>query len=276
VCAAGRLRVNREGHTVHVTCWSTDYPFKYHNEKSFTYIIESFKGHRAFMLSEHAVFQFHSSPTSKIFRSTSGGRIDKPYERLKLLDEEGLGDSVSVIHTPVQVIQFENYSPIRPPRLYGMHLDHSISSIDEADDEGFEYGEPAPRLDLRQTTFRPGKNNFVIDRDGFLIVGISGHQILSGGQAVAAAGHIHFDSRGSVVKLETNFSGHYRPPLSADYLRYVYQVIAKHPLILLDDNCQFRGRWFDEESMNSKPLEFHQEDLESDDPRLDQWIEGSF
>jgi hypothetical protein len=275
-CAAGWLRVGREGRTIHVRCCSTDYSFKFHSSQSYAYIIESFKNHPAFALSANAVFEFHTGFLKKVYRSASGTPIDNPYERLKLLDEEGLGESASAIYSPDQAIQFQTYAPIRPPRLHAMHLDQIATEIDGTDDEGFHFGDPAPRLDLNQTTFRPGKNNFVIDSDGRLIVGISGHQLLSGGQRVGGAGHIHFDSQGTVVRLDTNFSGHYRPPLSADYVRYVYQVVATHPLIMLADDCRFFGRWFDEETVRTQVLEFSRDEIASDDPRLDQWIESCF
>jgi hypothetical protein len=274
-CSAGRIRVSREGKTVHVVCWSTDYRFS-HELTRFAYVIDAFKNHPAFALSDQAIFQFHTGPTEKTYWSTSVSPIDDPTEPFRRLDEEGLSEQVSIRFTPDQIARFLGYAPPVPPKLHRMHLDQLVTVIDGPEDEGFEYGDPAPHLDLTQTTIRPGKNNFVIDERGRLIIGISGHQILSGGQPVGGAGHIHFDAAGTVIKLDTNFSGHYRPPLTGEYVRYVYQVVRNHPLIDLADDARFFGRWFDEESVDTRVIEFLREEIEADDLRLDEWIESCF
>jgi hypothetical protein len=275
VCAAGRIRVNRQGNTAHVVCGCTDYRFHY-TPDVFKYVVDSFRQHTAFSLSPNAVFQFHTGLTEKVFLSTSLARIPDPHDRLRLLDEEGLGDNITLDYSPAQIIAFHSYAPPSPPRLYSMHNDQQITSIDGSEKDPFEYGEPMRRLGPEQAEFRVGKNNFVIDSSGWIIIGMSGHQILSGGQALAAAGHVHLAGDGAVTKLDLNFSGHYRPPLSAEYVRYVYHAFAGHPLMTLSPRCEFYGRWFDEQNVNTQVFQFERAELHSDDPELGYRIESLF
>ena len=273
LCAAGRFRVNRHGNTVHVVINSTDYAFSC-SKTIVEYIVESFQRHTAFSLSPRAIFQFHTGITDKQFFSTTLDPVSDPHEAIRILDEEGLRETVEPEYTPAQVVRRLSYTPPRPPRLYSMHLDQVVTSIDGTDDAGFDYGPPADRLDVTHVEFRAGKNNFVIDPDGWLIVGMSGHQILSGGNKVGAAGHIHFHTSGVVSRLDLNFSGHYRPPLSAEYVRYTYRAISGHPLITLANDCEYSGRWFDEVDVNTHVIKFDRDELESDDPGLEDQIDS--
>ena len=98
----------------------------------------------------------------------------------------------------------------------------------------------------------------------------------TGGNVVGGAGHIYLDRSGEVERIELNFSGHYRPHLTAGYARYVYRAIAGHPLLRLSPSCSFAGRVFKGLDAASSVVEFTADELRSDDPELDRTIEGLF
>ena len=149
-----------------------------------------------------------------------------------------------------------------------MQLDQSVCALEDGGDgEDFEYGDPEPRLSPGRA-LNVGKLNFIIDRDGFLIIGPVGHQLLSGGQSVAGAGHATIGVDGSVSRLDLNFSGHYRPPLSSDYVRYVYRIFSTHPLLKLRPDCDYAGRKFESMDVRSRGFVFSESELKEREIRL--------
>lgn len=276
--AAGRFRVNRMGRVIEVVCGCGDYGFHFDESRHplASYVIEAFSRHRAFALNPSAVFKFSKRNFEYEYVATNRDIISlEDYdERLKGLENEGVGDDVAVAYDSQDTRRFRGYTPPKPPALYPMQRDQSVLELEEPDAEEFEYGPAVPHLALDTEPLKSGKNNFVIDHDGWLIVGMTGHQILSGGAHVGGAGHISIERSGEVSRLEMNFSGHYRPPLTADYVRYVYKTITEHPLLNVAVNCSFHARKFDNCDANSAVYEFSREELGSDDPRLDYWIES--
>jgi hypothetical protein len=276
VAAAGRFRVNRMGSVIHVVCGCTDYRFYYSNldHEGVRYLIDSFHAHSALSLHPEAVFQIQTKLTEKFCVLASGVVIKDFQSRIKDLENEGAGELVPCLASESRIERLSLYQPLPPDQLYAMHLDQVISVLEEADEDGFEYGPAAPRLDLLREPLHAGKNNFVFDEQGWLIVGMKGHQILSGGHDVGGAGHLHIEPTGEVGMVELNFSGHYRPPLTGDYVRYAYRALVEHPLIALSEDCRFRGRKFDEESVKSTVASFTKEEIESEGPELDEFIDS--
>jgi hypothetical protein len=273
--AAGRFSVNRQGQVYHVVCTSTDYRVYYDRMNSTSaYVINAFKSHTAFALHDDAVFQFHKKITEKFFISARGEVVPNSQEQIQRLENEGSGGDVLLRFDDIRRDRFLLYLPPPPPRLYPMHLDQAISSLETDDDMTFDYGPAAPRFDLRQTSLRSGKNNFVLDQHGWLIIGMVGHQILSGGNPLGGAGHLHIEPGGQISRVDLNFSGHYRPSLTADYARYCYRVLAGHPLLPLVDSCRFFGRVFDENNLCSTVIQFSRDELESDSDELVYRIES--
>jgi hypothetical protein len=117
-----------------------------------------------------------------------------------------------------------------------------------------------------------GKKAFILDHEGWLIVGM-GHHLLSGGQDVGAAGQLTIDQKGQVVEIHLNFSGHYRPPLDGIYTRYVYRSLRSHPLLEFAEDCRVSGRKFDDHGELSTVLRFNSDELESDEIDLELLIE---
>jgi len=271
--AAGRFRVNRLGRVVEVVCQSTDFPLYFGDPSHWSarYVVRSFAKHEAFDLAPGAVFRFYKAQYESWHQSPDGSVIDDPQVRLHELLLEGVVASYDSRRKAL----YRAYRPAEPPALYPMHLDQSVRAIEDGDpDGGFTYGEPAPRLSDDLEPPDRGKNNFVIDRRGWLVIGMTGHHILSGGQDVGGAGHLHLEPDGTISRLELNFSGHYRPPLTADYCRYVYKTIRSHPLADVKDGCQFAGRVFKGCEAVSTVLTFTKADLEGDDPEFDLFIES--
>lgn len=276
--AAGRFRVNRMGRVIEVVCGCRDYGF-FFNESRYplaNYVIQAFGRHPAFALNPCAVFQFSTRLLESTYVTTDGKIIilEDYQERLKALENEGVGQDVIPFYGSQEISRYQAYTPPQPPTLYPMHRDQLILGLEESDVQGFDYGPAMPRLTPDMEPLKSGKNNFVIDREGWLIVGMTGHQILSGGAHVGGAGHITIETSGQIIRLEMNFSGHYRPPLTADYIRYIYRTTIDHPLLKVADNCSFHARKFDNCDANSVVYEFAREELASDDPELDYWIES--
>ena len=74
-------------------------------------------------------------------------------------------------------------------------------------------------------------------------------------------------------EIHLNFSGHYRPPLTADYARYVFRTLANHPLLSIEKDCQILGRKFDEETYKSSVIRLSSLELATDDPELEEALE---
>ena len=117
----------------------------------------------------------------------------------------------------------------------------------------------------------PGKKAFVLDRDGWLIVG-DGHHLLSGGQDVGAAGQVVVDAEGTIQAINLNFSGHYRPPLDVAYARYTYRSLASHPLLKVAPDCVISARKTARDELGPM-LRFLREELLDDSFPLDEMID---
>jgi hypothetical protein len=169
---------------------------------------------------------------------------------------------------------FLEYMPSRPPRLYGIQIDQSVTALEEDGDlHIIPHCDPSLRYSIDNPVIPTGKPNFVIDEEGWLILGMKHHHFLSGGGHVGGAGHLIIDPSGYVDEMQLNFSGHYRPPLSPEYVRYVYRTIRSHPLITTNPDCKIKGRKFNEETLDSSLIWFDPGDLEGDDPALDEYLE---
>ena len=278
--AAGMFRVNRIGRVVEVACGCTDYAFDYDNPRHplKSYVIQSFANHHGFNLNPGAVFRFRKGIMKAEIQEASGRPLTdlEAQSLLALMDQEGAGDAISVQAGDDQPTTLAEYHPSPPPRLYAMQLDHLVTSIEQGDQDDFDYGGFAPRFGFTGEPIRSGKNNFIIDQEGWLIVGLMGHQLLSGGQVVGGAGHLVFEPSGEVSAIELNFSGHYRPDLTSDYVRYAYGCIKSHPLITIGGNCRYAGRKFKDCEVVSTVIAFTQAELESDDDRIDLYLETDF
>jgi hypothetical protein len=78
---------------------------------------------------------------------------------------------------------------------------------------------------------------------------------------------------GRVEAIQLNFSGHYRPHLSPEYVRYIYRALRGHPLLEFNPAVEIRGRKFDEQSFRSSVVKFSPEELEVDDETFDESLE---
>jgi hypothetical protein len=273
---AGRFQVNRAGRVVEVVCQSTDF-WQFIDgpaDALVRYTIESFASNEALNLNPEAVFAFFRRRYDSWHISASGKLVTDPQTHLRLLLEEGVGAEISRPFSLAQAEAFQGYTPPLPPSLHSMHRDQLITSIEEGgDSDVFEIGPPAQPLGPSSDPIRVGKNNFVINEKGQLIVGASGHHLLSGGGRVGGAGHIHFESDWLISRLELNFSGHYRPPLTGNYVRYVFAVVAGHPLLTLSPDCQFAGRVFKDCDAISRVLTFARGELEFEELEIDRYLE---
>lgn len=280
--AGGRFYANRLGRVTEVFCGCRDYGFYSGDELHavVSYVTRVFEDHPAFNTSPHAVFRFHGKHGDSLDLSTPG-KLLSPEEAAQARERgilEGAEKKLESSYSDSQIRAYASYSPALPPRCHTMRLDQAIICVEEPtasdrDTDSFDYGPPAPRFDPTQA-IAEGKNNFIIDESGWLIIGVTGHQLLSGGQPVGGAGHVIFQPNGSVGALELNFSGHYRPDLTAEYARYVYRTIRDHPLILLEEDCKLAGRKFKDCDAISSVIRFDKEDLESDDEKLDWFLES--
>ncbi|MFO0956629.1 MAG: hypothetical protein U0800_04070 [Isosphaeraceae bacterium] len=272
VAGAGHFRVNRAGQVVEIFCGSSDYPIRLDgpSDRLVGYIIRAFAGHPAFNLNPKALFEFRSDRFVTFRVDAQGAEVDDIAARRALLDSEGAGETVAPPISSEQTTGFDAYVPPTPPRLYSMHHDQIISGLE---DEAFQYGEPMPRLKPGDS-LRVGKSNFIVDGQGFLVVGVTGHQILSGGREVGGAGHLHINDSGEVTRVEANFSGHYRPELDADYLRYIFRLITTHPLLAIAPACVYAGRRFRGMEAVAPVVTFTAEDLASDSDDLERFLES--
>ena len=275
---AGRFRINRAGNVAVVTCRSPNYRISVRDPSDPTvrYVLDAFAGHHALEVSPWAIFEFPHDATQSFQVGIDGRLINDPETYRLQLDIEGQGTEAPSEFSADQIERFAHFSPEPPARLYGMHLDQLIIAVEGEDASPFEYSDPMPRYAPRVSRLNSGKKAFVLDRDGWLIVGPYGHHILSGGGDVGGAGQIVVDTNGLVTEINLNFSGHYRPPLDACYARYVYQILRNHPLIHRSSTCTISGRKFDEEGELSTVLRFDEDELVSDQIDLDLLIEMAF
>jgi hypothetical protein len=275
--AAGQFRINRAGNVAEVFCRSVDYCLNNMKPESPTvdFVLQSFRNHHALELSPLAIFHFKSEKFGTFPISLDKQAIEDLERRLALLDDEGQGPEASPSYRAIQQSTFLEYRPEPPQRLYGIRLDQMTLDLETQELQELEVGLPRPRLAPDQAALTSGKKAFVIDREGWLIVG-HGHHLLSGGHPVGAAGQLVINPGGEVVEINLNFSGHYRPPLSADYARYTFRILLNHPLLTISDSCRITGRKFDESNFHSMNLKFERDELLADDPALDESIEYSF
>lgn len=274
--AAGRLQVNRAGNVADVFCLSQEYSLDYLNpvHPTVQYVIESFVKHPALALSHHAVFQFRRRGiASSFFVDIRGQQIDDPTEYHRRSATEGYDGDLASGFSEEEHAAFVQYKPTLPMKLYAMYRDQLIAAIeDEPDAEPFIPGEGKPRYGLDGARMGSGKRAFVLDRDGWLIVG-DGHHLLSGGQVVGAAGQLIAGKDGTIQAINLNFSGHYRPPLDVNYARYTYRSLAGHPLLTLAAECVISGRKTAQDELGPM-LRFLREELIDDSFPLDEMIES--
>jgi hypothetical protein len=243
------------------------------------YVVSAFRGHPAFELSPHCYFEFNKSGWRGVFwLDVSGIELSKEeiVDRGRLIDGEGfdpLDQDLSELLAAEVVDRFGVYRPERPPRLYVLQRDEDITSLETDGDEMPKDDTPMARLSPQNYTIGVGKHNFVIDSEGWLIVDVKHHHLLSGGLAVGGAGHLVTGPDGRVCGIHLNFSGHYRPRLTAGYAQYVFRVIRSHPLIDLNPDCAYKGRFFKAESDRSTVLDFDLQDLTGDVALLEEVIE---
>jgi hypothetical protein len=275
--AAGNFRINKAGRLAEVFCVSNDYRIRYSgpDDRVVLYVIRSFIEHPAFDVSDHVVFRFRRDLADILDLDYHGNPLDLDGYRnkLRLLDLDGNGGDVDIAFTESQINDFAAYRPEPPPRLYPMHRDQLIIAIEEGDDERFEFGPPESAYSIENGVISTGKNNFVIDAEGRLVVGIKGHHILSGGTDVGGAGHLKIEESGEVSELQLNFSGHYRPPLSIEYCRYVFRTITGHPLLVMKPGYLIQGRIFDESTGTSVVIRCDPKDLITENDITDEHIE---
>jgi hypothetical protein len=275
--AAGRFRINRAGNVAEVLCRSFDYRISIRDEThpTVTFVLGAFANHHALEVSPWAYFQFARSVTDSFYVDVHGRRVADLDERRKQLDGEGLYGEIAARPRPDRVHGHDAYRPEPPPRLYGMHKDQLILAVEEEEgDRTFEVGPGQPRYGPGNIVSHSGKRAFILDHEGWLVVG-GGHHLLSGGRDVGAAGQIVFDELGRVAELNLNFSGHYRPPLDEGYARYVYRALVAHPLLEFAEGCLVSGRKFRDDGELSTVLRFDPDDLTSDTVDLDLLIEAA-
>jgi hypothetical protein len=273
VAAAGHFWVARSGKVGKVFCTSLDYRIWIAgpNDPTVRYVINAFSRHEAFEVSPHAIFRFSRGVADSFRVSPLGKPIEDQADRERLLDEEGQGKPTQASFSRSQVEAFASHVVERPPRLYAMRDDHANNPIDFDSIEAFEFGPPRPRFAPSDGPLVSGRKAFVLDADGWLIVG-HGHHLLSGGQCVGAAGQIYVDAEGLITDVNLNFSGHYRPPLSAEYARYTYRSLIHHPLLRFSPNHRISARLFFDLNQNLQNMTFSPDELILDDDRLEQQL----
>ena len=277
IAAAGNFRISRIGKLAEVRIISYDYGIicTDPDDRVVRYAIDFFVEHPALDASDYAIFQFSTRRyvTSTVNRSRQLLSAEDIHRYLELLESEGLGDEVQGGLDTRSVQLFSSYKPIAPRSLYSMDRDQLIISIEEGDSiADFRPGPAHPRYSTDNTKLHAGKNNFVIDQDGWLIIGPEGHHILSGGHDVGGAGHVTLNGSGKASEVHLNFSGHYRPILTFDYVRYVYQTLLNHPLLAVDESCEVLGRKFHGPDRSSV-IRFTPDELLSDGPDGDEALE---
>jgi hypothetical protein len=278
VGSAGTFRIGRAGKLAEVFFRSYDYAIRYRGpqDRVVAYAIDSFLRHPAFDVSDHALFLFSRAIADTFLTNRHGQLLSEDQRRksLELLETEGLGGKVAHRFDTAQIQLFCDYQPVLPPRSHAIHRDQLVVSIEEGDEIlDFRPSPPHPIYSHEAPTLFAGKNNFVIDTSGHIIIGMQGHHILSGGQDVGGAGHIIIAESGSISEIHLNFSGHYRPPLTLEYAQYVFRALANHPLLLIERTCRILGRKFDEATYSSSVISLTSEELGSDDPELEEALE---
>ena len=270
VGAAGHFVITRVGKVGRVACISRDYRFRIPNERHATvrFVIDAFHRHQAFDVSPHAIFQFSKGLAESFWVGANGEVIEDYQGRTKLLEEEGQEREGGRAFTQDQIAAFGRYKPTPPLRLCAMKLDHLNDPIDFDDRDPFEYGPSQPPYSPANSPLTSGRKAFIIDGRGWLIIGF-GHHLLSGGNPVGAAGQVYVDAVGLITEVNLNFSGHYRPSLSAEYCRYTYRALTGHPLLQFSSECRISGRRFFDLNARLANFSFNAHELLSDDLSLE-------
>jgi hypothetical protein len=277
--AAGRFRISRIGKVAEVYCDSTNYfiNYKAYSCRQALYVISAFVMHSAFDVSPFAFFSFKFSREGRFHLSPKGDSLEDIGENQRQIELEELDASERRIppYTRDQLSRYAQYVPAPPSRLYSIHEDQLTTCLEIDGLAEIDLGLRCPRLSPHIPIPDSQKPNFVIDEEGWLILGVKGHHILSGGVAVGGAGHLILEATGEVAEIHLNFSGHYRPTLDGDYARYAYVTIVNHPLMRISENCIIKGRLFPETSGIPEVHSFSADDLLSEDSDLDMWLEAA-
>lgn len=278
VGCAGMFRIGRSGRLSEVFCQSFDYRIRYrdHCDSPVIYAVELFVGHPALDASPHIVFHFSRGLADSFILDYHGAPIDTDNYKYKyqLMEEEDAGQRKYNCFTKVQIARFIRYKPQPPPRTYSVRIDQDVAVLEgEGIPQTSYVTDPAPFFGPDNQEMWTGRINFVIDAEGRLLLGMKHHHALSGGHSVGGAGHLVIDDSGVIQEIQLNFSGHYRPPLTAEYVRYVYRNLVSHPLLSFSDSYDIKGRKFDEMSYMSTVVRFRPEELEGDDSLLEEHLE---
>lgn len=280
--AAGYFVITRAGKVGEVRCGSRDYGiiFADSSRPTLKWLIDAFHRMQAFEVSPYAYFRFPLMDYKTLLVRADYEIIEDHSELDDLLAREGQGTDGLYRFSKSQEENYKIYVPEPPSRLYPMHLDQLLDPLDydtppRDDDDPFVAGDFEPRYCPADGSLGWGRKAFVLDQQGYLILG-AGHQKLSGGQNVGAAGQLTIDGNGSVSKIHLNFSGHFRPPLTAQYARYVYSVLIKHPLLSIAPECEITARKVTGLAELSKPIPLDPDELLSDDGRLEDLLGEEF
>jgi hypothetical protein len=272
--AAGHFWIARSGKLGMAYCGSNDHWLYFQDEHQATvrFVINAFSRHQAFDLSKHAYFKFFKERFQSFIVTIDGQICQDETERRQLIEAEGQGKPTTESFCARKIDAFLNYSPIRPVRLYAMKSDQAGPPVDYDSFEDFEYGPSAAPYRVADGPLSSGKKAFILNEEGWLVIG-SGHHLLSGGNCVGAAGQLFVDDRYTVREISLNFSGHYRPPLSADYVRYTYRSLYSHPLLTLGSDCRISARKNFDVNGLLEMISFRPDELLSDNPELDYQLE---
>ncbi|WP_337173604.1 hypothetical protein [Paludisphaera sp.] len=243
VAAAGFFWITRVGKVGNIQCRSVDYPLWADGPTHplVRFVIDAFQKHQAFDVSPHAIFEFSRTKLERFDVGPDGVPVLDAAEFNKRLEAEGQGTDGGGPFPDDRTVAFARYVPTLPPRLYAMKQDQLAEALDLDDRETFEVGDFKAAYGPADGRLSSGRKAFVVDPNGRLIVG-HGHHLLSGGRPVGAAGQIYVDEEGVVTTINLNFSGHYRPPLTAEYARYTYTALIGHPLLSFTADCAINGR----------------------------------
>ncbi len=278
VASAGSFRIERTGRLAEVFCQSHNYRIAYRDQhdRPVVYTIESFVKHPAFNASPHLVFHFSRGLADRFLLDRDGNLLsDEQYrEKMLLLEDEGVVSHQRNVFGEQQAEAFLAYVPAPPERLHSIHLDQAIASLEDLGDLGITtVADPVARFSTDFPVIPTGKLNFILDKEGWLVIGVKHHHLLAGGDSVGGAGHLVLDDEARVVEVRLNFSGHYRPELTAEYARYVHRTLRAHPLLVFRPECRIYGRKFDEATYRSVAIEFSASELDSDGPEFDEELE---
>jgi len=273
VGAAGHFVITRAGKVGRVVCTSRDYRICIPDQNHMTvrFVIDAFHRHQAFDVSPHAIFSFTRGLAESFCVSVEGELLEDTEERRRLYEEEGQGHEEGCAFDLADIEVFNKYSPVPPPRLYPMKLDHQNDPLDFDDHEPFQHGPFGSPYSPKDGPLKSGRKAFVLDNNGWLIIG-HGHHLLSGGNSVGAAGQVYVDDSGLITEINLNFSGHYRPPLSAEYARFTYRTLINHPLLSFSPDCRISARRFFDLNSRLENITFAPSELLLDDSGLEMFL----